>query len=299
MINRHFNKNNVSYNRSYERDNSNISVNRIVYWGEVISTYDEYEGGRIKVRIPELDNMVQDNELPYSYPLLPKFFHIYPKIGEIVRILLEDPDYPQRGRLWMGSVISQLQKIDYDGLYTALSTTHLGVTQPQPSLETYPEAEDVFPDKDDVALIGRKNNDVILKEKSVEIRVGKHVDGNIYKKNKKNPSFIKMDFTNTNDNNDIISENIIMSDKIALLSHDGIPKFRSYNLTDKYKEEIFNKAHPIPRGDLLVEILEIVRNTIIQHIHPYNGVPTDNSGSIIDLKKLDFESILQRNIVTN
>lgn len=296
MINRYFNKKDISYN--YHNNKPDNYSNRIVYWGEVISTADEYEGGRIKVRIPELDNKIKDDSLPYSYPLLPKFFHVYPKIGEIVRIILEDPEHPQRGRLWMGSIISQLQNIEYDGIYTALSTTHLGVTQPESSLKSYPEAEDVFPDKDDVALIGRKNADIVLKKNSIEIRVGKHIDGNVYKKNKKNPSFIKM-FFNNKKGNDIISENILMSDKIAILTHDGTPKFRNYDLNNKYKDDIFKNAHPIARGDILVNILEIIRNTIIQHIHPYNGVSADNSGSIIDLKKIDFESILQRNFVTN
>ena len=32
------------------------------------------------------------------------------------------------------------------------------------------------------------------------------------------------------------SETIIISDKIALLSHDGKPKFRSYDLDNEYKK---------------------------------------------------------------
>lgn len=293
-MNEYFNKGKITYNKTFENKDFNSNLNRFIYWGEVISVNDEYKGGSIKVRIPELDNLISDENLSDSYPLLPKFFHVLPKKGEVVRILLENSKYPQRGRLWIGSIISQLQNIEYDGILTALSTTNLGVTQPQESIDTYPDADGVFPEDEDVAIIGRKNNDIILKENSIEIRVGKHVNGDIYKKNKTNPAIIKMDF-----NNDDKSEIIIMSDKIALLSHDGKPKFRSYDLDNEYKDKIFETGHPFVRGDVLVKILEIFKNSIIQHIHPYHGVSVDPSGVILDLEKIDFESILQKNIVIN
>ena len=293
-MNEYFNKGKITYNKKFENKDFNSNLNRFIYWGEVISVNDEYKGGSIKVRIPELDNLISDENLSDSYPLLPKFFHVLPKKGEVVRILLENSKYPQRGRLWIGSIISQLQNIEYDGILTALSTTNLGVTQPQESIDTYPDADGVFPEDEDVAIIGRKNNDIILKENSIEIRVGKHVNGDIYKKNKTNPAIIKMDF-----NNDDKSEIIIMSDKIALLSHDGKPKFRSYDLDNEYKDKIFETGHPFVRGDVLVKILEIFKNSIIQHIHPYHGVSVDPSGVILDLEKIDFESILQKNIVIN
>lgn len=293
-MNEYFNKGKITYNKTFENKDFNSNLNRFIYWGEVISVNDEYKGGSIKVRIPELDNLISDENLSDSYPLLPKFFHVLPKKGEVVRILLENSKYPQRGRLWIGSIISQLQNIEYDGILTALSTTNLGVTQPQESIDTYPDADGVFPEDEDVAIIGRKNNDIILKENSTEIRVGKHVNGDIYKKNKTNPAIIKMDF-----NNDDKSEIIIMSDKIALLSHDGKPKFRSYDLDNEYKDKIFETGHPFVRGDVLVKILEIFKNSIIQHIHPYHGVSVDPSGVILDLEKIDFESILQKNIVIN
>jgi len=293
-MNEYYNKRKISYDKSFENKDFNSNLNRFIYWGEVISVNDEYKGGSIKVRIPELDNLISDENLADAYPLLPKFFHVLPKKGEIVRIFLENTKYPQRGRLWIGSVISQLQNIEYDGILTALSTTNLGVTQPQKSIDTYPDAKDVFPEDEDVAIIGRKNNDIILKENSTEIRVGKHVNGDVYKKNKINPAIIKIDF-----NNNEKSETIIISDKIALLSHDGKPKFRSYDLDNEYKNKIFETGHPSVRGDVLVKILKVFKNAIMQHIHPYHSVVADPSGVILDLEKIDFESILQKNIVIN
>ena len=64
-------------------------------------------------------------------------------------------------------------------------------------------------------------------------------------------------------------------------------------------DEIFRKGHPLGRGDVIVEALELLRKAIIQHIHPYSGVPADKSNIIIDLEKIDFTKILQKNIVIN
>jgi hypothetical protein len=59
-----------------------------VYWGEVVSIEDNTDGGRIKVKIAELDTQTPNENLPYCYPLMPKFFHVYPKVGEVVRIII-------------------------------------------------------------------------------------------------------------------------------------------------------------------------------------------------------------------
>ena len=95
---------------------------RTIYYGEVISIDDPTDGGRIKVKIPDLDNQTGNANLPDCYPMLPKFFFILPQVGEIVRIFIEDIRYPERGRFWMGSVISQPHKIGFDTIYTALSS---------------------------------------------------------------------------------------------------------------------------------------------------------------------------------
>jgi hypothetical protein len=37
----------------------------------------------------------------------------------------------------------------------------------------------------------------------------------------------------------------------------------------------------------------------MQHLHPYATLPADKSNSITDLEKIDFNAILQKNIVIN
>lgn len=272
-------------------------VTRSIYYGEVVSVDDPDDGGRIKARIEGLDNDLLNENLPWSHPLIPKFFHIYPKIGEMVRIFIEDIKKPESGRFWIGSIISQHQKIGFDTIYSALSTSERKLTEPEKPISTYPDAKGVFPEKNDVALIGRDNTDVILKEGQLMIRTGKHEKNNILKLNKKNPATITQTFETIE--NKEISSTVIMSDKIVLLSHTGMPKFKTTDIDNVERNRMFDEAHPTVRGDILIKLLDIIRDAILRHIHGYNALPPDKNTIINDLEKMNFESLLQRNILIN
>ncbi len=290
----------INTSNPYSPVTSYVSIQRTIYYGTVVSIDDETDGGRIKVRIPDLDNKISDNELPWSYPLLPKFFHIYPQKGEIVRIFLEDIQFPMRSRFWLGSVISQLHKIEYDDNLTALSTTNYGIVAPDVAPSKIPESEGVFPRKTDIAIIGRVNTDIILRNNEVHIRAGKHENNNILKLNTKNPAEINLNFEpNQTGNNDYYSNTVITSDKIAIISHNGIPQFKASNVTQEDRVRIFNEGHPMVRGDVLVEALRVIRDALVNHIHGYSALPAEKTEIINKLEKLEFELMLQKNIVIN
>lgn len=279
------------YNKLTNKENSIKNI----YYGEVVSIDDQYDGGRIKVRIADLDNKTTDNQLPFAYPAIPKFLHMYPQVGEMVRIFIEDVRYPQRGRHWIGSIISQLHKINRDGYLTALSTTNVSLSTPDKAPSTYPNAVGVFPSISDIGLMGRDNTDVLLKDKQILIRAGRHNVNNILEFNKKNPATIQLDINKNGERSSILH----LADKIALISHDGNPKLPAINYTEEKITELFNSAHPLGRGDIIVQALELIRKAIIDHIHPYSGVSADKNSIITDLEKIDFTKILQNNIRIN
>ena len=274
-------------------------VNRTIYYGEVISINDELDGGRIKVRIPDLDNKTSNNSLPWAYPMLPKFFHVFPKVGEMVRVFIEDTRYPQKSRFWEGPVISQPHRIKFDSIFSALSTTNMGLTKPDKAPSTFPDADGVFPEKDDVAIVGRVNTDIILKLNEVHIRAGKHENNDILKLNTKNPAQISLIYEPSPSTDEFYSNAIIQSDKIAIISHQGDPKFRAARLTQNDRERIFNEGHPLGRGDLIVEAFNIIRRALINHIHGYSGLPAEKTAIINELERINFEQILQKNVVIN
>ena len=275
---------------------------RTIYYGEVISIDDPTDGGRIKVKIPDLDNQTGNANLPDCYPMLPKFFFILPQVGEIVRIFIEDMRYPERSRFWMGSIISQPQKIGFDTIYTALSTTNMGLTLPETAPSTLPDATGVYPLASDVALIGKVNTDVILRTNEIHIRAGKHENGNVLKLNTTNPASINLVFEPQNlvaTSPAYQSSTVILSDKIALISHTGKPQFKAAELTSTDRTRIFSEGHPVARGDVLVVALKIIINALINHIHGYSGLPADKDKLIKDLEKINLDNILQKNIVVN
>ena len=283
----------------YRREGDKIYISRTIYYGEVITIDDPTDGGRIKVKIPDLDNKTGNAELPWCYPLLPKFLHIYPKVGEMVRVFIEDVRYPQKSRYWLGSIISQQQKIEFDSIYTALSTTNMGLTNPEPAISTYPDAQGVYPLQEDIAIVGRVNTDVILRINEVHIRAGKHENDNVLKLNVTNPATISMVFEQKQNESDYYSNTIIQSDKIAIISHDGKPQFKAARLTPQDRQRIFDEGHPVARGDVLVEALNIIRNALVNHMHPYSNLPADKTAIINSLETINFEGILQKNIVIN
>jgi hypothetical protein len=274
-------------------------VSRTIYYGEVISVIDDTQGRRIKVRIPDIDNSISNENLPWAYPAQSIFFFVMPKVGEMVRIFLEDVRYTQRGRFWMGSIISQPQKIEYDSIYTALSTTNMAISAPEKAPNTFPDAVGVYPNIEDIGVIGRVNTDVILRVNDLEIRAGQHEPDDLLKLNKKNPASVRLSFDKVQESDNYTSSNIVMADRIALLSHEGSPKFKAAAFTSDDRNNVFETGHPMIRGDVAVAIFKIFRDAIVQHLHGYSGVPPDPSAVITNLQSIDFESMLQRNIVIN
>lgn len=286
---------NHTYNNNIYNSGTNRGNNvRNIYYAEVISIDDNDDGGRIKTRIPQLDDSILNNNLSDCYPIQPTFFWHFPKIGEIVKIFIEDTRYPQKGRHWMGSVISQPHKIFLENKLSALSTTNIATITPETAPSNIPDAAGIYPNKKDIAILGRDNADIILSEKQIEFRAGKHEISNVLRLNKTNPAYFRLNITNDG----TVSTSLNVANRIALLTHVGNPKFKTLIDEDELTK-IFDTAHPLGRGDVILEIVELLRKAIINHVHPYSGLKPDRSSTISDLENADFTQLLQQNIVIN
>ena len=223
-----FDKPIIQTSKPNTQDHAGLVRNRTIFYGEVMNIDDETDGGRIQVRIPELDNRTADNDLPDCYPMHPKFFHVYPQVGEMVRIFVQDTNLPMRSRFWVGPVISQPHKIGFDSRFSALSTTNLGLTKPLKAPSTYPDADGVYPTKEDVAILGKVNTDIILKPNEVHFRAGKHDYDDVLKLNIKNPAHLGLVYEPISGTTEDYYSNMIMqADKLAIISHEGNPKFKA------------------------------------------------------------------------
>jgi hypothetical protein len=92
----------------------------------------------------------------------------------------------------------------------------------------------------------------------------------------------------------------IVADKINLISHKNNKNFsltnREENITTKSQIDINTKASPLVNGDVVYKLLDLMRFVIINHVHPYSGLPTDPDKLVQDLRDFDLDSILNKNI---
>jgi hypothetical protein len=95
----------------------------------------------------------------------------------------------------------------------------------------------------------------------------------------------------------------VVANKINLISHNGEHTFDLANpkglITDEEQKEINSKAHPLVYGDKLIEFLELMRNYVNLHVHPYNGLPADPGQVKLDVLRFDLDTILNKNINSN
>jgi hypothetical protein len=286
------------YSREFKKTVKNF------YIGEVVDNTDEYDGHRIRVVIPGIDDpngRLQD--LPYCFPLLPRHLNILPKVGESVRVIPEDPDKPFDNRAYIGPIISQPHRIKKELDKTTARTGmvgKLGAYETAPSkvldatgLFPSPNKNDIF-NNEDIGLLGRDNADLIIKENELVLRVGKHVVGNILKRNLQNPGILnfkfKEDGTRTSFN--------VVADYFNFMAISGTPR-PSINLTEKDVDEFIELAHPAVFGDFLRDFLKVSVKFMLNHSHNGNNISATSNDTYKQLASFDLESILSKHFRIN
>ena len=250
---------------------------------EVLSVIDDKAGFRIKVRIyPDDSDCKTIDDLPFCYPLLPKHFHINPKEGEMVLVITSVLGVTKGRRWFIGPIISQQYNLNYDPFnFSAKSILDNGkFVAPLPRPELNPENEGSYPDREDIAIQGRQNADLILKDNEVRLRcgfkkepTGKAKDTLVF--NREDLSYIQMKYKKLKDHNGkkFASSINIVADRINLLSHDSRTPFtlndRKDLITDEELVKILKNAHQLVYGDELVDFLKQLIEVIRTHTHPF------------------------------
>jgi hypothetical protein len=283
--------NNKIFRGSTYDNNNNYTP---IKYGEVISVDDPKGLGRIKVRIKGPTGLGGDDDilaadLPWCFPLIPKHIYIQPKISESVIIITFSKDRQHTDRLYIGPIISQEQKLDFDAHFgTALAGFSFGTQDANVNVNTIPELKGVFPDPKDISIQGRNNTDITQKNNEIIIRAGKFISSipsseNPYpfKFNTSTQGYIqiKNDIPTKKVDDEVIERGTIttiVSNKINLITHrDGQPRFNVTNQNDLISEEeiekILNEAHQLPFGDILLEYLRLLKDALFYHVHNGHG----------------------------
>ena len=282
-------------NIKFQKKDKPYNIYHNLHEGEVVSNEDDLDMGRLKIRTLLDDKFNISNEnLPFCIPLQSRLFHVIPKVGEVVHVLLFDNDKPFSMRYWIGPSISQPQFYKKEFKLSALNNTDFRITNPSIAPSKIENAKGIYPDLEDIGILGRDNNDIILKDKQITLRVGKHLINDELRLNRKNPGYINLRLSEDGELTTIMS----VANKIGLMSHEGKRKFKTI-LDDKEIERFFNESHPMLKGDLTLEVIKKIIEALVFHVHGGSGLPAASTNPIIELQRLDLNKILSENIRIN
>lgn len=232
---------------------------------------EDYGALRIKVRV-DSDGSKSISDLPWAFPAIPKAVHVMPKVGEGVWVLNSTISKPDSQRYYIGPIVSQPQFntfCSFDGnmlpgdngigrgpAMSLLSNKKPTTVEPLASINRKKELTDgAFPRNDDIALVGRGQEDIVLKygnkgsgtESEVDLRAGirlrstddtiPYLRGNVLF-NSKNPAYVQVKYSTSGiagvragagDDDPIKYESMdsrtangvvnVVADKINLISH--------------------------------------------------------------------------------
>lgn len=292
----------------------------IIKTGQVEYVEDNSDGLRIKIRIGT-DGQEPLENIPYAFPLLPKTFQSVPKVGEGAIVITTTTRNDKSQRYYLGPLISQPQfqeQCNYNfGRGNATSLLNSGFLEPLEKISNNKETWGSFPKTDDVAVVGRGSQDIILRNNydtnsnEVDIRCGIRqnsisTDKNLIGKiifNSLDPAYIQLKYKKsiTNDNlqeaNSVIN---MVADKINIISNKDENSFNLTNVEELIKENdldsIMGKLHRLAHGDTLVELLNLIIKAILTHVHPYAGTPPCVNGYTEEMANYEVEKIMSKHV---
>lgn len=276
----------------------------------VISVFDDADGDRIKVRVTPEDNGTLDEDLPYVFPLLPKMLHVKPQIEELVLVIFTNAGDGHSIRYYIGPIISQPQYINGDkGCINATSLYPAAFKEPDVALSTNDDSKGAFANNNDIAIYGRGKSDILLTEDDVRVRCGSRVKdtskNNSIIFNKNDSAYIHLKHTDEkrgNETDQYRSTATIVADKINLLGNHATERYETNNknmIANDVMQNIIEKAHQLPYGDILVEFLQMFREAFMNHTHPYPGDPVCQDDRVVKLNAYDLNKMLSDSVRIN
>ena len=290
-----------------------IQNSRLIYSAIVRNIDDQASQNRIQAEIvgidldgkviPGKDRDIALDKLPICLPFGSEFWHVRPKVGEMVWIIAENPTDLTSPRFWFGPVITSQIKLPfqpYDETINIYNTSsynkkeiHDGAT-----LQTQLKQLTILPSQSEVAIQGREDADVVLRPREVEIRAGRFKKNSITDINFDNPCRIQLKQFDTNPNQTGIktvdanlsskfvpfSQMNLNATNINLISNEG--KFREFNSKNpenntnpRLKDfgDIASQLHPVAFADELIILLRLMLQYMLTHIHTPQNPPLSNN----------------------
>lgn len=315
------------------------SGKRIIYPAIVRDVDDKAFQNRLKAEIVSIDESGKIKggkdkntpleKLPLCIPFLPEFLHVRPKVGEAVLLIIENPKDMTSPRYWIGPIKTSQIKMEYESYEEANNIFNRSTFKQQEigsgkTNEKDIKASTVIPKQQEISVQGRNDADITFKKREVVIRAGKFKKQTI-DINETHPCKIQLKQYDESDQktsgalssliNNIsfspFSQTNIISTNINLISTEGKnrnPKSKTVETTTNKKNlerfgETANQLHPLVFGDELINLLKIMINFMLTHIHtPQNPAVSPLEGiSQLSSYKTDekIQEIISKNVRTN
>jgi hypothetical protein len=321
----------------YGSSNFENNVNKTIYHAIVRDITDLAKKNRIKAEIVTIDNNgkmqagrdknLSIDQLPICIPLVPEFVHVRPKVGECVLLLVENPSDITSVRYWIGPLRTSQINLDYESFETSNSMYNRSDYNNKEIFKTTNDnnqkISDELPQQSEIALQGRNDADIILKNRELVIVTGKFQKQTV-EINKLHPCYVQLKQFDDNpvstsgalssaQNNTFIpfSQTNIVGTNINLISVEG----KNRNIKSKTIESNTNQKnldrfgdtakqlHPLVFGDNLVDLLKVIVSFSLSHIH------TPEAPAVAPVKDIEIlssykndnkmQEILSQNVRTN
>lgn len=293
-------------------------TSRNIYPAVVININDPTEQNRVIARIINLDQNgnilggrdrdTPDDKLPFCVPMLPENFHVRPLVGEMVYIFLENPSDNSAPRYYLGPMISSKLKLGFQDYKESVKIFDYTIFNVNQKIDNKPKVSTAFPEQADVAVQGRGDSDLILRQREAYLVSGKFKPNTI-DINTISPSYLQLkQFDNVSVGPlQTYSQANLQSTNINIFSPIG--KFRDKNISEFEKNNDLNSfgdfastLHPMVFGDELVKLLDLIIRCLLKHIHtPQNPLLSIPESNILQEYTVDgnLQNILSKHLRIN
>ena len=207
----------IMRNNGQSLSNGSLENQRGVYPAIVVpfGTNDNSEQNRIRARIVAVDDEtgkikgktsdqqenynnfsgkdrgIADNQLVLCMPLLPEFFHLRPQVGEMVYVIMENPLDNAGVRYWIGPIVSSKLKLKYQNFEDSFKMFNKTQFIPNDKINSSVDIKSIFPQDSDVAVQGRNDADIMLKNREALMICGKF-NKEDFTINTESPSYLRL-----------------------------------------------------------------------------------------------------------
>ena len=261
---------------------SSTQNSRNFYPGIVVNNLDPLQMSRIVCRIINLDqngnilggrdrDVQNDSDLVLCMPAAASFLIALPLVGELVWLILENPDDNSSNRLYMGSISSSFLNLRSDLYRTAVKIMDRTPFATQQIVRNNVLASSAFPQPGEVGLLGRQDAGIIFRQKESYLYAGAFDQGSFTI----NPNVGYLDIKQVYQTGSTLanySQTNLVSTNVNLYSPQG--KFMSQQTAQyeinhnlQFLNQTAQSLEPAVLGASLVRVISLIVRVLLNHIH--------------------------------